>query len=452
MAVHTDDAVTKPDPNGIAGLLAPDAAWQDRRIYWDEDIYQQELERVFARSWLFLTHENLIPEPGDFVTTFMGEDRVIVARGRDGVVRAFLNSCNHRGNIVCRADSGNARSFVCHYHGWAYGLDGALADVPLEKDIYGDDFDRGKLGLKTVRVENYRGFLFGNFDTSAPSLEDYLGDMGWYFDTFMAAPGGAELLGPPIKVRVRANWKFFAENFAGDFYHAGWTHAAAVSVIGGALAEVQGNKAVAPGYQFTTTFGHGFNASPGTDDLFPHIHQGEIAREFDEWMRARIPVVRKELGPERAEIYNAIWDGTMFPNTSFLRGIDTWKVWQPRGPRELEIWTWTLVEQDMPESLKRGIRHSNEKTFGAAGMLEGDDGENMEGNTNTAAGWVTRQQPLNAQMGLAREHAHPVFPGRVSQPADNEASHRNLLRMWRTMMLHDDWDKIMAARRAEYAA
>ena len=68
------------------------------------------------------------------------------------------------------------------------------------------------------------------------------------------------------------------------------------------------------------------------------------------------------------------------------------------------------------------------------------------------AGWVTRQQPLNAQMGLAREHAHPVFPGRVSQPADNEASHRNLLRMWRTMMLHDDWDRIMAARRAEYAA
>jgi 3-phenylpropionate/trans-cinnamate dioxygenase alpha subunit len=142
----------------------------------------------------------------------------------------------------------------------------------------------------------------------------------------------------------------------------------------------------------------------------------------------------------------------MFPNTSFLRGIDTWKVWQPRGPRELEIWTWTLVEQDMPDSLKRGIRHSNEKTFGAAGLLEGDDGENMEGNTNTAAGWVTRQQPLNAQMGLAREHAHPVFPGRVSQPADNEASHRNLLRMWRTMMLHEDWDKIMAARRAEYAA
>ncbi|NCA13269.1 MAG: aromatic ring-hydroxylating dioxygenase subunit alpha, partial [Proteobacteria bacterium] len=93
-------------------LLRADGGTQHRDIYWNEDIYAQELEQVFARSWLFLTHDSLIPKPGDFVTTFMGEDRVIVSRGRDGVVRAFLNSCNHRGNIVCRADSGNARSFT----------------------------------------------------------------------------------------------------------------------------------------------------------------------------------------------------------------------------------------------------------------------------------------------------------------------------------------------------
>ena len=160
MAVRIDTPVA-PDGNGIAGLLAPDASWQDRRIYWDEDIYQQELERVFARSWLFLTHENLIPNPGDFITTFMGEDRVIVVRGRDGVIRAFLNSCNHRGNIVCRADSGNARSFVCHYHGWAYGLDGTLAGL-LPTVKFNDD-DRQKfvdllevLGADDPRTAEWR--------------------------------------------------------------------------------------------------------------------------------------------------------------------------------------------------------------------------------------------------------------------------------------------------------
>jgi nitrite reductase/ring-hydroxylating ferredoxin subunit len=435
----------------IDGLISPNGATQDRRIYWDEDIYEQELERVFARSWLFLTHDSLIPNAGDFVTAFMGQDRVIVVRGRDGEVRAFLNSCNHRGNIVCRADSGNAKSFVCNYHGWAYGLDGTLVDVPLENEIYGENFDRSMLGLKSVRVESYRGFLFGNFDPSAPSLSDYLGEMGWYFDTFMDVPGGSELLGPPIKVRIKANWKFFAENFVGDFYHAGWTHAAAISVIGGALAGVVGNKAVAPGFQFSTTLGHGFNAAPGTEEIFPHVHQGEIAKLFEDWMRSRIPVVRERLGDERALIYNAIWDGTMFPNTSFLRGIDTWKVWQPRGPRELEVWTWTLVERDMPEELKRGIRHTNEKTFGAAGLLEGDDGENMEGNTHSSAGWVTRNQPLNSEMGLGSEGAYPGFPSKVSEPADNEAAQRNYLKMWQTMMTASDWDEIMATRRSEHA-
>jgi nitrite reductase/ring-hydroxylating ferredoxin subunit len=430
-------------------LLRADGGTQHRDIYWNEDIYAQELEQVFARSWLFLTHDSLIPKPGDFVTTFMGEDRVIVSRGRDGVVRAFLNSCNHRGNIVCRADSGNARSFTCHYHGWVYGLDGALADVPLEKEIYTEPLDRKQLGLKQVRVETYRGFIYGNFDTTAPSLVDYLGEMAWYFDTFMDVPGGSELLGPPIKVRIKANWKFFSENFIGDFYHAGWTHAAAIKIIGGALGLILGNQAVAPGIQFATTFGHGFNASSGTDEIFPHIHQGKVAELFNDWMRARIPVVRARLGPERAQLYNAIWDGTMFPNNSFLRGIDTWKVWQPRGPREIEVWTWTLVERDMPEELKRGIRHTNEKTFGAAGLLEGDDGENMEGNTQTSAGWVTRQQPLNTEMGMGREGFREGYPSKLSEPADNEAAHRNFLRMWETMMTAKDWDEIITRRRQD---
>jgi 3-phenylpropionate/trans-cinnamate dioxygenase alpha subunit len=435
----------------INSLLRPDGGIQDRRVYWDEDVYEQELEQVFARSWLFLAQDSLIPEKGDFLTTFMGEDRVIVTRGQDGEVRAFLNSCSHRGNILCQADSGNAKNFVCNYHGWAYGSDGKVSDIPLQDEIYPADWDRSRMDIKQVRVENYRGFYFGNFDESAPPLTEYLGEMGWYFDSFMDAPGGAELLGPPIKVRVKANWKFFVENFIGDFYHAGWTHAAALTVIGGALSAVLGNKMTPPGaIQLATKFGHGFNAAPGTDEVFPHVHQGKIAEMFEDWMRMRLPLVAERLGDQRALIYNAVWDGSMFPNCSFLRGIDTWKVWQPRGPREVEIWTWTLVEKDMPEELKRGIRHTNEKTFGAAGILEGDDGENMEGNTNSARGWVTRNQPLNTEMGLGTEQLDGPFPSMMSGQADNEVAHRNFLRMWDTMMNSESWDEIMALRTQEH--
>jgi 3-phenylpropionate/trans-cinnamate dioxygenase subunit alpha len=106
-----------------------------RKIFFDPEVYQLELERIFARSWLFLGHESQIPEPGDHMTAYMGEDPVIIVRGDDGKIRGFLNSCRHRGMKVCRADRGNARQFTCSFHGWTYGNRGELKGVPMGKVI-----------------------------------------------------------------------------------------------------------------------------------------------------------------------------------------------------------------------------------------------------------------------------------------------------------------------------
>jgi len=114
-------------------LIDMERGYQSRRVFWDEEVYRQELARIFARSWLFLAHECEIPNPGDFVTRYMGQDPVIVARQKDKSVKAFINSCTHRGNKLCFADAGNTQTFSCNYHGWAFGLDGSLVGVPLEK-------------------------------------------------------------------------------------------------------------------------------------------------------------------------------------------------------------------------------------------------------------------------------------------------------------------------------
>src|SRR5262252_4185723 len=133
----------------------------------DPAILALEQRRVFDFCWIYVGHDSEVRAPGDFKTRSVCGRPVIFCRDSKGAVRVFLNTCRHRGAMVCREAEGNAKVYSCFYHGWSYDRDGRLDGVPGEKD-YPPDFRKADYGLaEPPRVESYRGFVFLNSDPDA---------------------------------------------------------------------------------------------------------------------------------------------------------------------------------------------------------------------------------------------------------------------------------------------
>ena len=217
------------DGTAVRDLVDFDKHEISMRVNNDPALHRLELARVFARSWIALGHESEIPNHGDFVQRYHGEDRSSSRRATDGKVHALLNVCAHRGMEVCWADEGNQTQFKCPYHGWVFDNSGSLLGAPFEQEMYGD-WDKSQYGLREGRVELRHGFVFVNFDRNAVSLEEWLGDMACYYDHNFAGVEWEPVGGQAFRWRFNGNWKTISDQNAGDMYHIAGAHRAIVEI------------------------------------------------------------------------------------------------------------------------------------------------------------------------------------------------------------------------------
>lgn len=428
--------------------------WQTGRIspaiYFDEEIYRRERELIFERTWLPVGHEDMVRNPGDYVTNYMGEVPVILTRDRQGSLHVLINKCRHRGNQVCLFDRGNVRAFTCSYHGWSYGIDGTLKSVPLEQEVYHGALEKQHWGLEKATVANFHGLVFATLDPAAPSFENWLtADVRWWLQNLVLAEpiGGLEALPGWHRNQSPANWKLIAENFIGDCYHFAHTHTSLIRIaktFPEQTSQIVANSVYLPErstYEVTAGFRAGCPLGLSKICLYSeNLFEVELAyarsvgREVVEWVRERNDRMAKALA-EYEPRPHGITNGLLFPNLG-LMGYKSpligrhFLFFHPRGSTAHEVWQATMVEKEAPESVKEIAAEAVYRGQHMAGLVAPDDVENFERMVAASSSPRTWRLPMNYEIHLGHdEDLLPHLPGNCgAQPS--EVSQRAFYRFW----------------------
>ena len=447
-------------PGRVRDLVDMKSGHISRDIFVSDELYQQELERVFARTWLFIGHTSQIPNPNDFFVSRMGEESVIMTRDRQGEVHVLLNTCRHRGMKVCRYDEGNTPVFSCPYHGWSYSTDGNLVSVPGEligvpqfATAYHGELEKEEWGLISVpKMHVYKGSVWACWDKDAPEWDEYMGDMKMFLDVVFdgtdGEPGTRVAFEGVHKWITPSNWKLAAENFIGDGYHV-ISHRSAQ--LGGLLPV-----GLIPSlWDFSGEGGETITLS------FPQGHGALVANHPTRW--SNTPNYIEHEDPEINAYFKDVYEkrlaklkgigpmktggtpSTIFPNMSFGAGPTSFciAVWHPHGARSTEIWRWYIVDKDLPPAVRDAWRKEQINYSGPAGGVEKDDMENWGYATEASNGTIARRYRYNYSQGMGHEGENAAFPGaKAFDYFINEQNQRGFYKRWAELMDAQDWDEL----------
>ena len=337
-----DDAFFDAMDTSVVGLESAETL--QPACYTDPDFYEFEKAALFDHEWLCVGRVEQVKEPGDYFTTQIVGEPIVVAKARDGVIRAMSSVCQHRAMLVAEG-AGNTRGFVCPYHHWVYGLDGKLVNAPAMDRT--DCFDKAKIRLPEFKVEVWQGFIFINFDAEAPPLAPRLA-------TVAKAIAGYDLVNSEIATTMTGqfawNWKVMFEN-NNDGYHASKLHQGPLHDF------IPSERAVFPDADPNDA---GFLRFNGT--LHPDA-------SFNPTQRAVLPIFPKLTEEDRARVTFA----NVPPTLSLVLSSDTaiYLILRATGPDTMEQDTGVLVAPGA--TLDPAFPHRLEMIMTSAGKIIAQD-------------------------------------------------------------------------------
>lgn len=350
-----------------------------RRAFTDRAVFEREYAAIFDRCWLYLGHASELPEPGSYLTRTVARRPVLFNRDKDGEFHALLNACPHRGAIVCRERHGKSRAFMCMYHGWTFGSDGHLMNLPGSAG-YTEGFksDPQKQMVPVPRLGRFGDFFFVSFAKDGETLADYLADAGDYLNLVSEhSASGMTVVGGTQDYAIRGNWKLLAENSV-DGYHAASTHSTYLEYLKNA------NGALGA----TPLSGHGVDLRNGHAVIEYSAPWGRpIANWVPLWgedgkreIETIYGALEQRLGAERADrIAHKNRNMIIFPNLVLndIMAI-TIRTFFPTAPDYMEISAWALAPREENEWLRKYRLFNFTEFLGPGGFATPDDVEAIE--------------------------------------------------------------------------
>ena len=345
--------------------------------FLEPGIFELEMARIFESTWVYVGLEGEIPQAHDFTTTQIGRVPVLMTRDGTGQIRAFLNSCRHRGTLLCPLRKGHKRVHVCRYHGWSYDAAGRCVGITSHDQAqYSRAFEAEDHGLVPVaRVASYRGFIFASLSPDVPSLEEHLGEARVFLDLVAdQAPQGLEYIPGTVSYTFEANWKYQFENGL-DYYHFVPTHGSYLRVLRqrppmdippDMAADLQDPDAEAAGsYHFPR--GHAVTWSVGTVGLGPE--RRPLPRDA-----ALMAQLRASHGETKRKWMLRQRNLNIYPNLQVI-DIQSLQVryWQPLAADRTRMFSHCLAPIGEDPAARAFRIRQYEEFFNASGLATADD-------------------------------------------------------------------------------